>query len=251
MAPKAIETSYGGYKYRSRVEARWAVFLDALDIRYEYEPQGFDLKNVGPYLPDFFLPDYEYWLEIKGKCPTADETDKAQQLAIETRQPVFVFYGPPRFDESLPALRHLCGETTEPPSAQVFAARDALYFPRERDEYERQGIGWDYGYDWVACKWCGRVGLSFAGTITRLPCDCWVETTQARVWCEQVAASGDWAVGSAALAAASTLNRMDGFGPGIHAQTHRADFMHPKLLTAYEAARSARFEHGEHPITGM
>jgi hypothetical protein len=28
---KAIETSYKGYRFRSRLEARWAVFFDALD----------------------------------------------------------------------------------------------------------------------------------------------------------------------------------------------------------------------------
>lgn len=34
---KAIETSYKGYRFRSRTEARWAVFFDALGVRWEYE----------------------------------------------------------------------------------------------------------------------------------------------------------------------------------------------------------------------
>ena len=38
---KAIETVYNGYRFRSRLEARWAVFFDAMQIRYEYEPEGF------------------------------------------------------------------------------------------------------------------------------------------------------------------------------------------------------------------
>jgi len=38
---KAIETVYNGYKFRSRLEARWAVFFDALGIEYEYEKEGF------------------------------------------------------------------------------------------------------------------------------------------------------------------------------------------------------------------
>ena len=29
---KAIETSYKGYLFRSRLEARWAVFFDALGL---------------------------------------------------------------------------------------------------------------------------------------------------------------------------------------------------------------------------
>jgi len=62
---KPIETQYKGYRFRSRLEARWAVFFDALEIRWEYEPEGFDLGKAGWYLPDFWLPDYDCWFEIK------------------------------------------------------------------------------------------------------------------------------------------------------------------------------------------
>ena len=54
---KAIETVYNGYKFRSRLEARWAVFFDDAGIKYEYEPEGFKLSNGLYYLPDFFLPE--------------------------------------------------------------------------------------------------------------------------------------------------------------------------------------------------
>lgn len=50
---KAIETSYKGYRFRSRLEARWAVFFDALGLRFEYEPEGFELSDGVRYLPDF------------------------------------------------------------------------------------------------------------------------------------------------------------------------------------------------------
>ena len=40
---KPIETVYKGYRFRSRLEARWAVFFDALDIEWYYEPEkGFN-----------------------------------------------------------------------------------------------------------------------------------------------------------------------------------------------------------------
>ena len=42
---KAIETEYNGYRFRSRLEARWAVFFDAMGIKYEYEPEGFELED--------------------------------------------------------------------------------------------------------------------------------------------------------------------------------------------------------------
>lgn len=63
---KAIETEYNGYRFRSRLEARWAVFFDTLGIRYEYEPEGYVLSDGSKYLPDFYLPDYKYYAEVKG-----------------------------------------------------------------------------------------------------------------------------------------------------------------------------------------
>lgn len=62
---KAIETVYNGYKFRSRLEARWAVFFDALKIRYQYEFEGFDLGEAGWYLPDFCLIEDRIYIEIK------------------------------------------------------------------------------------------------------------------------------------------------------------------------------------------
>ena len=61
---KAIETVYKGYRFRSRLEARWAVFFDALDIAWTYEPEGFDLDGEW-YLPDFWLPGFDLFVEIK------------------------------------------------------------------------------------------------------------------------------------------------------------------------------------------
>ena len=55
---KIIETKYKGYRFRSRLEARWAVFFDELGIEWEYEPEGFDLGDGTYYLPDFRLPCY-------------------------------------------------------------------------------------------------------------------------------------------------------------------------------------------------
>ena len=62
---KAIETVYNGYRFRSRLEARWAVFFDAIGIRYEYEPEGFQTDDGTKYLPDFYLPELETYVEVK------------------------------------------------------------------------------------------------------------------------------------------------------------------------------------------
>lgn len=62
---KAIETIYNGYRFRSRLEARWAVFFDALGIEYEYEPEGLVLSDGSMYLPDFYLPQFYCYFEVK------------------------------------------------------------------------------------------------------------------------------------------------------------------------------------------
>lgn len=109
MTIKAIETEYNGYKFRSRTEAKWAVFFDALGVDYEYEPEGYELPNGERYLPDFrvkcygtrgelHLPpdtedwhgcryckfggdDYDYQLECRNKNAKFDEDG---MVSIET-----------------------------------------------------------------------------------------------------------------------------------------------------------------------
>jgi len=63
-----IETEYKGYLFRSRLEARWAVFFDVLQLEWHYEPQGFELPDGTKYLPDFQVQtpyEYTFWYEIK------------------------------------------------------------------------------------------------------------------------------------------------------------------------------------------
>lgn len=62
---KPIETFYNGYRFRSRLEARWAVFFDAACLEYEYEPEGYTLANGEKYLPDFYLPKFDLFVEVK------------------------------------------------------------------------------------------------------------------------------------------------------------------------------------------
>src|SRR5699024_4157121 len=52
--------------FRSRLEARWAVFFDRLGIEWQYEPQGFVLPGGRHYLPDFLLVESGTWIEVKG-----------------------------------------------------------------------------------------------------------------------------------------------------------------------------------------
>jgi hypothetical protein len=65
---KAIETRYNGYRFRSRTEARWAVFFDTIGFKWQYEEEGYELENGRRYLPDFklVLPSSEiHYIEVK------------------------------------------------------------------------------------------------------------------------------------------------------------------------------------------
>lgn len=90
----AIPTTYGRLGFRSRTEARWAMFFDLMDIRWDYEPGGFRVSD-GAYLPDFHLIDQGAYLEVKGATPTATEARKCRDLAVATGCKVMLAAGAP------------------------------------------------------------------------------------------------------------------------------------------------------------
>lgn len=68
MKYAAIPTLYKNIRFRSRLEARWAVFLDSINFVWKYEPYDMD-----GWIPDFtFGPDDEVFAEVKpfswGNC---------------------------------------------------------------------------------------------------------------------------------------------------------------------------------------
>lgn len=78
----AIQTAYKGCLFRSRLEARWAVFFDNAKINWLYEPEGFVIEEIWNdennnkkwnYLPDFYLPDTETWVEVKPDFSKLDD----------------------------------------------------------------------------------------------------------------------------------------------------------------------------------
>jgi hypothetical protein len=91
---KAIETRYKGYRFRSRLEARWAVFFDALGIEWQYEPQGYVLSDGACYLPDFYLPRFSDGLYVEVK-PQAGDSEKARLLCQSTERSVLLAFGEP------------------------------------------------------------------------------------------------------------------------------------------------------------
>ena len=91
---KAIETRYKGYRFRSRLEARWAVFFDALGLTWDYEPEGFE-TDAGWYLPDFRLtidnPSDNPWVWVEVKPQKLNETEREKAFAVSSYTNAIVF----------------------------------------------------------------------------------------------------------------------------------------------------------------
>lgn len=141
---KAIETSYKGYRFRSRTEARWAIFFDTVGVSYQYEPEGFDLGEHGCYLPDFRIPSVNVWVEIKGVPPTDHEFEIAfslheQETGYKDSDPatLYCLYGrmrdliaersPTRLQDAIaaPKMIILCGSPGDNLESHMVTRRDS------------------------------------------------------------------------------------------------------------------------------
>jgi len=95
MTIQAIPTHYANHKFKSRTEARWAVFFDSMKIRWEYEPEGVVLPDGTWYLCDFWLPDLKVWAEVKPEEITDAEWTKAEELHRVSDFSVLMLNGAP------------------------------------------------------------------------------------------------------------------------------------------------------------
>ena len=64
---KKLRTEYNGYRFRSRLEVRWAVFFDACGIRWEYEPEVIFHSDCTRYIPSFYLLDFHCFFDVQRK----------------------------------------------------------------------------------------------------------------------------------------------------------------------------------------
>jgi hypothetical protein len=125
------------------LEARWAVFFDSLGVPYEYEKEGFDLDGT-PYLPDFWLPRQDTWIEIKGEPPTDEEQRLGSLLADATGKRVLLFFG---------SIEH---------NARDGSSESAFLLGPE---------GWDNFYRWCECAECHTLDIQYSGAANR-NCSC-------------------------------------------------------------------------------
>lgn len=140
---QAIQTDFDGHLFRSRIEARWAAFYKFLGIPYEYEKEGFYL-NGKSYLPDFWLPDQDCWVEIKGAIPVEEEENKVRLLADYSRKKVFIFFG---------------GIPNPHPEKNGSSAYFYMY-----------PFFYDTDYFWYRCVYCKKLAINREGRSQRFSC---------------------------------------------------------------------------------
>lgn len=161
---RPIETRYKGFRFRSRLEARWAVFFDRLRLPYEYEPEGFATPH-GPYLPDFRLRGVPstagvLWVEIRpkgaeGKNAAAD-WGKLRSVCLATAPAAgTMFYGDP--------LDVMAAQAS--PYAEKFGV-DVKF--AELDENGDAHDSEDVAHCFCQCPRCGRVGFEYHGRGSRV-----------------------------------------------------------------------------------
>jgi hypothetical protein len=95
MTIKPIQTTYRGHRFRSRLEARWAMFFHRAGVDWHYETQGF-MVGGRPYLPDFYLPATGTWVEVKGAEAELDHDlmEAAPTCLPGEGSPQFLILGP-------------------------------------------------------------------------------------------------------------------------------------------------------------
>ena len=213
---KAIETRYKGYRFRSRLEARWAVFFDSLGIRWQFEPEGFNLRKhgLGYYLPDFFLPDQNYWIEVKPDNFNAHDEDAYAKLGYVTKATNangLLVAGEPYINIELGCFKNY----------GVGDAHDKWWIVSAGENDDGAGK-MDGPYLFCVCPLCDKIGIEFDGRGERVCID---DTCKPK------------------------RTREEAFVLGLLGCLYHGDKAysgnHPKIVSAANDARSARFEHGE------
>jgi len=153
-----IQTWYADTYFRSRLEARWAVFFDLLGVKWEYEKEGYDLDGVW-YLPDFWLPDQKIWIEIKGESPTDDEEAKVAALVEETGCNGYILHGTIPGDDDF--------------------ANYIVWYASEDLEGSTIAMS-DEGQYFCICPECGIFGIVYSGWAHRLSCTCFDEDNRCK-----------------------------------------------------------------------
>lgn len=268
------------------------MFFDTLGIKWWYEPEGFALRfnyeNFAAewdmaedellewrvpqtfehldgkeywYLPDFYLPELNFWIEIKGPNPTREEIERAfilssmasdagrtkmQEAETEAerssafedflRQGVFIIYGD--IPWPFPREGNIFGFGARPHSGSNFFDAPIPYsfeaeeFERKENEFRGLLMG-QLKLCWQECPLCLKIGVGELGAPYCRSCH---DRVAGHIWTHLAEYQGTSGAGRTE-ATRGLIN------PEFFTSGHKT----AKLKGAYNAARAARFEHGQSP----
>lgn len=72
MKTKKFNFKFGTIQMRSSWEVNIAKIMSMEKINWTYEPERFYFNDGTSYLPDFYLPKKDTWIEVKGRLSTVD-----------------------------------------------------------------------------------------------------------------------------------------------------------------------------------
>lgn len=157
----AIQTRFDGRHFRSRLEAKWAVFFKYIGLAYQYEPEGFALVSGDRYQPDFLLPD----VYLRRGTPGLYLEVKPVAAAIA---PLFETYS--EFGSGRRGYRY--GEDEIPPPVGdadpnernfvILVGEVGIHCDNGEGHYQF-GPWWDRSMSWHCCHECGATKLDFFG----------------------------------------------------------------------------------------
>jgi hypothetical protein len=140
-----IPTTYKGVQYRSRLEAKWAVFFEKLGFYFSYERYNITNENGDIlYVPDFYI--YEgindndwvdtFFIEIKPSQPSQQYLDYLASLPLLYNQTILIMVGEPSFSQK--------------------QGYEFLSF----NPCDHEGRRWSKGFSLVQCKYCSWYNLT-------------------------------------------------------------------------------------------
>ena len=280
------------------------MFFDTLDIKWWYEPEGFELRfnyeefalewdmseeelleegvpqtfkhldgRTYRYLPDFYLPELNYWIEVKGPNPTKEELEKAfmlhsmisdlgrkrmreapaekeAEMASEDffSLGVYIFYGD--IPWPYPEKGNIFGYGARHNSGSSFLYGLVSEDTQSKETEYRSLLMGQLKLCWQECPLCSKIGIGKLNTPYCRSC----YDSVARLVFTHLAKNYGMNTGAtltgrplpAAMAAYFSSELPEAYEVTkslINEEYFTAGHSSPKVQKAYEAARSARFEH--------
>jgi hypothetical protein len=186
---------------------------------------------AGWYLPDFYLPEQKYWIEIKGQRPTVEDKNKAFYFDLD------VWWA------EVKDIPDEVDDFNDFHRVFVFAGDIPWPYPSKGNAIEASDFIGDFRhrrYCWQQCPVCRKLGIGEMGEPFCPEC---LERLRNAVSFEAEVVRLGHTTEPKALSEAARKVGIAVVDEDVFRSAHRSH----SLREAYNAARSARFEHGESP----